>query len=475
VGVGRKSALKKRYPRGIRSSSDEEGDVFQVGGKARQKPKELPWIEGAGDKGLNKKKRAGGKRNSYSSEEEPVKVKLGRGKNGKPRGPWSGAKKKDSGMLGAPRFGRKVSPRFGRKSNIPLKKPRPKFRKWDDSEDDSYSGFGNKKRTSSEDDDFSIPRKKKASISDGPAVKFRKKHKKVQSEIRKFPKKAPPQKPQPPTPEEALKGKKPPVGAPKGKKPPVAEKVKLEDKKTNLMMLKLQQDVKKLREELKEAKKAPKPDTVAISKAKLAGLLEGKVINDAGGVEDAIESLVNQRQELEGQLVEMRDKLQKKNTVEKNLEKMKDELQRNLERIEKNSRAMSPNINNAGNNNTIYRLSQRIAALEQEQKEIRHHEMIRYSLPPPAPVYWRSPPAVHQPLVQIHQPTAWGSQGQYQARAVPRQTHFNHAPGVPLDQPHSPHDRSSERSFVDGGDIAELCSALAATVDLVKKVINVDT
>merc|ERR1719320_1028066 len=129
-------------------------------------------------------------------------------------------------------------------------------------------------------------------------------------------------------------------------KPPLEEKRNPWEEKIN----KLEQKVEDLQEKLKEVKKAPSPapspaplpDTVAISKMKLAGLLEGKEINDAGGVESAIESLINQKQELEGQLVEMRDKLQKKSDVEKNLEKMKNELQRNLERIEKNSRAMSP-------------------------------------------------------------------------------------------------------------------------------------
>jgi len=497
AGAQRKlGAKKKRIPQWSDSENEgQRGKVKQLP-KRRQHVKKLPWIEDSPvEKVLNRRKRAGVKRGSFSSDESRKRGgikkdlfssededigprKLGRVKKNKP---WSGAKGRDYlGIGGPPRLGRKGSPRLGRKANIPQKKKkvRPNYRKWEDSEDDRDVGFRKKKLTStSEDDDHFVPpwKKKAAILSDAPALGARKKKKngKPIPKGRKFQKKkALLANPQPPTPEEPPQEKNKSVIE---HKIVVEQKIKPEDDKTNKLVAKLQEEMKKLQDELKEVKNVsipvPPKDTVAISKVKLAGLLEGKEINDAGGIENAIESLVNKRQELEGELVQMRDKLRKKSEVEKNLEKVKDELQRNLERIEWNSRAMSPNNNPARNHNTIYHLSQRIAALEQEHKEI-----MRYSLPPAAPVYWRSPQPVHQPVVHIHQPPSWRSQGHHQAKDVyPRQTHFPQAPGDQIDHPNSQHERSSERSFVDGGDIAELCSALAATVDLVKKVISVDT
>merc|ERR1719382_2245755 len=102
--------------------------------------KKLPWIEdGPVDKVLNRKKRAGVKRGSFSSddsrkrggikkdlfssEEEDIGPrKLGRVKKHKP---WSGAKGRDYfGIGGPPRFRRKGSPRLGRKANPAEKEER---------------------------------------------------------------------------------------------------------------------------------------------------------------------------------------------------------------------------------------------------------------------------------------------------------------------------------------------------------------
>jgi hypothetical protein len=174
----------------------------------------------------------------------------------------------------------------------------------------------------------------------------------------------------------------------------------------------------------------------------------------------------------------LKQELQKKRDVEKNLENMKDELQRNLERIEKNSQAVSSNSSKS--DDTIYSLSQRLAAIELEHREMRQKEMMRYPMPsvasPPHPVYYQSPTPM-QPVVHIHQPQQPTPYQPYRGHyhtgreMYNKPTHFS-PPGEPSVR--NSFDRYSERSFADSGDIAELCSALAATVDLVKKVINVD-
>jgi len=232
-------------------------------------------------------------------------------------------------------------------------------------------------------------------------------------------------------------------------------------------ILKLRHEMKKLKDELMEVKKAPPSDTdtVAINKRKLSGLLEGKPIKDVGGVENAIASLVFKKQELEDQLAVLKDELEKKTVVGKKQEKI-DEITRFLERIEKK---MVPNNHSRADNN-IYHLSQRIAAIENE-----YQEMTRYHMPPMTmrPVYYQTP--MQQP-VYMHKPTGYMSLGQYRSRRdlYSRKPHLASSLSDP-ETPDFPHHRSGERSYVDGGDIAELCSALAATVDLVKKVIHMES
>jgi len=311
-------------------------------------------------------------------------------------------------------------------------------------------------------------RNNKSVMSDGPprGMNLRKKKTNIISQIRQMPKNqknAPPLIPQRPI----------------VKQPLVQAKSKAQEANDS-EMARLRLQLQKLQNELSAVKNSPPtpPDTIAINKKKLEGLIDGTILKDAGGVENAIASLVNKRQELEGQLVNLKNELQKKNDVEKNLESMKNELQRNLERIEKNSQGMSPS--GSKSDDTIYSLSQRIAAVEQEHREIRQKEMMRYPMPSvtsaSSPIYYQSPTPM-QPVVHIHPSTPYK---QYQRHyhtgrdvMYHKPTHYSPSPGEPP-FPHNSYDRHSEGSFADSGDIAELCSALAATVDLVKKVINVD-
>jgi len=446
-GFGRnRGAYKKRNPRNSRPSSEDDGNKSPP--KRHPKNKKLSR--------MSKLSRSKNKRDSWSSDNSGGSKYNGR----QIRKPWRAAK--DSSEFRAPRSKKKGNAKF--KDS------------WDRSEDDRGDNFRVKMDNSFGDyHDKNRGRplrgKKAVTMSDGPprGMNLRKKKANHLSQIRQVPKKQ----------------KNAPLANPQRpiiKQPLVQEKMKPQEKAYDSEIARIRLQVKKLQDEVSAVKKSPPtppPDTVTINKRKLEGLIDGTILKDAGGVENAIASLVNKRQDLEGQLVKLKNELQKKNDVEKNLESMKDELQRNLERIEKNSQGMSPN--GSKSDDTIYNLSQRIAAVEQEHREMRHKDMMRYPMSsvanPTHPLYYQSPTPM-QPVVHIHPSTPYKpyQRHYHTGRDVMYQkpTHYSPSPGEPPVPHNSQFDRYSEGSFAEYGDIAELCSALAATVDLVKKVINVD-
>jgi len=432
IGFGaRERANNKHNPRESHSSSENDSYKFPV--KAPLKKKKLSPRSELSDKYGNRQ-RSRNKQDSLSSDDS------------------RGSRYKSKLIHNPRRDGRNLrdfrQPRLKKKGNAKLKA------RFDRADNDNHGP--------------PFRKNKKSIMSDGPprGMNSRKKKTNLISQIRQMPKN---QKNAP-----LLNPQRPIV------KQPLVQKKSKAQEANDSEMARLRLQLQKLQNELSAVKNSPPmpPDTIAINKKKLEGLIDGTILKDAGGVENAIASLVNKRQELEGQLVNLKNELQKKNDVEKNLESMKNELQRNLERIEKNSQAMSPSVSKS--DDTIYSLSQRLAAVEQEHREIRQKEMMRYPMPSvtstTSPMYYHSPTPM-QPVVHIHPSTPYK---QYQRHyhtgrdiMYHKPTHYSPSPGEPP-FPHNSYDRHSEGSFADSGDIAELCSALAATVDLVKKVINVD-
>jgi len=242
--------------------------------------------------------------------------------------------------------------------------------------------------------------------------------------------------------------------------------------KSNLELAKLQEEVNRLQEELQKARKPP-PDVVAIPKRRLTGLIEEKEIKAAGGVENAIAGLVKKGREMESQLAQLKDELRKRNEIEEKLDRVKSELQGNLQRIERH-REVSPN-QGSKSEDAIEQLSRRIAAIEQQQ------EMLRFSVTNRAPIYYQNPsaaPARHQPVVhqQALQQSCPAVSSSFK-RPLQQADQWIRSPArhnEPTGIPSSSYEPSGELSIPEGSDIAELYSALAATVDLVKKVVDTD-
>jgi len=217
--------------------------------------------------------------------------------------------------------------------------------------------------------------------------------------------------------------------------------------------------------ELKIAKRGAL-DTVAINERKLVELSKEND-KETRDLESTIAHLVKGGQEMARQLVELKTELQKKTKFEKTLESVKSEIQSNIERLEKNQRVIS---RDGSVSMDVLHLSKRVAAIEKNQ------ESLRLSQPNPSSFYHQHPGA----LMENHRPFVYHHIHQHNHLFNPNASNNGRNLGPwamhnePCYMPPCSYESANGQSLQDEKAIAELCSSLAATVDLIKEVVNSD-
>jgi len=202
-------------------------------------------------------------------------------------------------------------------------------------------------------------------------------------------------------------------------------------------MQKMAKELEEVRAALDEARdKALPPDSVPVAKTTIGRF--AKNAEDPIEVEKAINEVLAQKAELENELQKLREEIEKKNAL----------------MSVRSSRAPSPARMNAVEE-SLKRLSEKVQNIEERQ----NRSSVPNSVVPegkgaaPAPVVHIHPPP-QQPPMYGHPPPAYRGYPPPPAR-------YNEPVGIPSD-PNSP----------APPQIAELCGALAAAVDLVKQVVD---
>lgn len=212
------------------------------------------------------------------------------------------------------------------------------------------------------------------------------------------------------------------------------------DESTSPAMKKMAEELEQVRAELNEARdKMLPPNSVPVSKNTLGRL--AKNTEDPAEVEKAINDVLAQKEELENELQKLREEIEKKS----------------IQSV-RSSRAPSPARMNAVEE-SLKKLSEKVQNIEDRQKhpaepQRSQQQPIVHIHPPPQPQQ-QAPYGKGAAYGQPHPPA------QYPPAYPPSRYRGGEPVGIPSD-PNSP----------APPEIAELCGALAAAVDLVKRVVD---